>query len=136
MSEADYALARPMRRFVTQATATRWLALPVLLAGTFMIVLDFFIVNVALPAMSGDLHADATAVEWVVAGYGLTLATFLITRGGSATGSDGGGSSSSASRSSRSPRRRVAPRPTRTRSWRRGSCRDSPRRSSAPACWR
>jgi EmrB/QacA subfamily drug resistance transporter len=81
MSEADYALAQPMRRFLTHPGAARWLALPVLLAGTFMIVLDFFIVNVALPAMSGELHASATGVEWVVAGYGLTLAIFLITAG-------------------------------------------------------
>jgi MFS family permease len=81
MSEADYALARPIRSFVTHASWARWLALPVLLAGTFMIVLDFFIVNVALPALSGDLRAGATAVEWVLAGFGLTLATFLITAG-------------------------------------------------------
>jgi EmrB/QacA subfamily drug resistance transporter len=81
MSEADYALTRPTRRFVTHPDAARWLALPILLAGTFMIVLDFFIVNVALPALSGDLRASATAVEWVVAGYGLTLAAFLITAG-------------------------------------------------------
>jgi MFS family permease len=59
----------------------RWLPLRVLLAGTFMIVLDFFIVNVALPSMSTDLHASASAVEWVLAGYGLTLATFLVTAG-------------------------------------------------------
>jgi EmrB/QacA subfamily drug resistance transporter len=56
-------------------------ALPVLMAGTFMIVLDFFIVNVALPAMQADLRASSSAIEWVVAGYGLTFATCLITAG-------------------------------------------------------
>ncbi len=55
--------------------------LPVLLCATFMIVLDFFIVNVALPAMQADLHATASATEWVVAGYGLTFAVLLITAG-------------------------------------------------------
>ena len=30
-------------------------ALPVLMAGTFIVVLDFFIVNVALPSMQADL---------------------------------------------------------------------------------
>jgi EmrB/QacA subfamily drug resistance transporter len=54
-------------------------ALPVLMAGTFMIVLDFFIVNVALPSIQADLGASASAIEWVVAGYALTFATFLIT---------------------------------------------------------
>src|SRR5579884_3815471 len=58
---------------------SRWLPLPVLLAGTFMVVLDFFIVNVALPSIQGHLDASSGAIEWVVAGYGLTNAVFLIT---------------------------------------------------------
>src|ERR1700759_5535625 len=60
-------------------TRSRWLPLPVILAGTFMVVLDFFIVNVALPSIQGHLHASAGAIEWIVAGYGLTNAGFLIT---------------------------------------------------------
>jgi MFS family permease len=44
-----------------------------------MVVLDFFIVNVALPSMQSDLHASASAMQWVVAGYALTSAVFLIT---------------------------------------------------------
>lgn len=50
-----------------------------LLTGTFMVVLDFFIVNVALPSMQHDLHASTGAIEWVVAGFALTSAVFLIT---------------------------------------------------------
>jgi EmrB/QacA subfamily drug resistance transporter len=46
-----------------------------------MIVLDFFIVNVALPSMQSRLHASSSALEWVVAGYGLTFSTLLITAG-------------------------------------------------------
>jgi EmrB/QacA subfamily drug resistance transporter len=60
---------------------SRWAALPVVLAGTFMVVLDFFIVNVAMPSMQSELHASTGAIEWVVAGYGLTFATLLITAG-------------------------------------------------------
>lgn len=59
----------------------QWAALAVVLTGTFMVVLDFFIVNVAMPAMQSDLHAGTGAIEWVIAGYGLTFATFLITAG-------------------------------------------------------
>src|SRR5690242_2694550 len=59
----------------------QWAALAVVLTGTFMVVLDFFIVNVAMPAMQTDLHAGTGAIEWVVAGYGLTFATLLITAG-------------------------------------------------------
>jgi EmrB/QacA subfamily drug resistance transporter len=58
--------------------ASRWLPLPVVLAGTFMIVLDFFIVNVALPSMQSELGASDTAIEWVIAGYALTSAIFVI----------------------------------------------------------
>jgi MFS family permease len=63
------------------ARAAHWLPLTVLMAGTFMIVLDFFVVNVALPAIQRGLGAGTGALEWVVAGYGLTMAVFLVTAG-------------------------------------------------------
>jgi hypothetical protein len=34
--------------------ASRWALLPVVLAATFVVVPDFFIVNVALPSMQSD----------------------------------------------------------------------------------
>ena len=48
------------------------------MCGTFLVVLDFFIVNVALPSMQRDLHASSSGLEWVVAGYGLTFSALLI----------------------------------------------------------
>ncbi len=65
----------------TSHDRTDWAPLPVLLAGAFMVVLDFFIVNVALPSIATELGAGDTSLEWVVAGYGLTFAAFLITAG-------------------------------------------------------
>jgi EmrB/QacA subfamily drug resistance transporter len=65
-------------RRLGRAAPRRWAALPVVLAGTFMVVLDFFVVNVALPSMQHDLHAGSGAIEWIVAGYALTSAVFLI----------------------------------------------------------
>jgi EmrB/QacA subfamily drug resistance transporter len=59
----------------------RWLALPVILAGTFMVTLDFFIVNVAIPSIQLELHTGTAAIEWVVAGYGLAYAALLIIGG-------------------------------------------------------
>jgi EmrB/QacA subfamily drug resistance transporter len=59
----------------------RWLALPVLLAGTFMVVLDFFIVNVAIPSLQHELNADQATIEWIVASYSLTYAAGLIIGG-------------------------------------------------------
>jgi EmrB/QacA subfamily drug resistance transporter len=57
---------------------SRWLPLPVVLAGTFMVVLDYFIVNVALPSIQSQLHASDGALEWVVAGFACTSAVFVI----------------------------------------------------------
>ncbi|CAN7520161.1 MFS transporter [Variovorax sp. LjRoot175] len=58
-----------------------WPTLLLLLSGTFMVVLDFFIVNVALPSIQHDLKASDSAVQLVVAGYGLANAAGLITGG-------------------------------------------------------
>jgi EmrB/QacA subfamily drug resistance transporter len=57
------------------------LALAVLVTGTCLIVLDFFIVNVALPSIQSELHASTAALEWAVAGYALTSAVFLLAAG-------------------------------------------------------
>jgi EmrB/QacA subfamily drug resistance transporter len=51
------------------------------MCATFMIVLDFFIVNVALPSIRAQLNVGSDATEWIVAGYGLTFAVLLITGG-------------------------------------------------------
>jgi EmrB/QacA subfamily drug resistance transporter len=57
------------------------LTLLILLAGTFIAILDFFIVNVALPATQQDLHASSATIQWIVAGYGIALAAGLVTGG-------------------------------------------------------
>jgi EmrB/QacA subfamily drug resistance transporter len=56
-------------------------ALLVLLTGTFVTTLDFFIVNVAIPSIQRDLGAGPAMVQLVVAGFGLALAAGLITGG-------------------------------------------------------
>lgn len=78
MSTID--LLRPPARSRAPALR-RWLALPIILAGTFMVTLDFFIVNVAIPSIQQELHTGTAAIEWVVAGYGLAYAALLITGG-------------------------------------------------------
>jgi EmrB/QacA subfamily drug resistance transporter len=62
----------------TDTTDPGWAPLAVLMGGIFLVVLDFFIVNVALPSMQRDLHASDSGLEWVVAGYGLTFSALLI----------------------------------------------------------
>ncbi len=51
----------------------------VILAATFMQLLDVSIVNVAIPAIQANLDASFGAIELVVAGYQLTFAVTLIT---------------------------------------------------------
>jgi EmrB/QacA subfamily drug resistance transporter len=63
------------------ATETPRGVLPALLTVTFLTALDFFIVNVAMPAIQHDLRAGPAALQWVVAGFGLALAAGLITGG-------------------------------------------------------
>ena len=53
----------------------------VLLIGVFMALLDFFIVNVALPDTQRSLHASAAGIQWIVAGYAVALAGALVTGG-------------------------------------------------------
>ncbi|WP_420992339.1 hypothetical protein ACKI2N_030405 [Cupriavidus sp. 30B13] len=56
--------AHPPRAGAATATGAHGrLALPVMLCGTFMVVMDFFIVNVALPAIQRELHASAGALQ-------------------------------------------------------------------------
>lgn len=50
----------------------------VLLVGTFMAVLDFFIVNVAIPDIQRDLRASDAEIELVVAGYAIAYGSALI----------------------------------------------------------
>jgi EmrB/QacA subfamily drug resistance transporter len=59
----------------------RWFALPVLLTGAFLPILDFNVVNLALPAIRQDLGATSSDVQFVISAYAATYAVFLITGG-------------------------------------------------------
>src|SRR3954468_12871766 len=59
----------------------RWWTLGCVAIGTFMLLLDVTIVNVALPAIQKDLHADFTDLQWVIDAYALTLASLLLVSG-------------------------------------------------------
>jgi len=52
-----------------------------LLLGAALNVIDFFIVNVALPAIDADLQASNATLEMVVAGYGIAFAVLLVLGG-------------------------------------------------------
>ncbi|MFG3116511.1 MFS transporter [Streptomyces sp. NPDC048197] len=67
-----------------QASATAALTplgLLTVLLGAALPMIDFFIVNVALPTIDHDLHAGPAMLEMVVAGYGVAYATLLVLGG-------------------------------------------------------
>ncbi|MET9147319.1 MULTISPECIES: MFS transporter [unclassified Streptomyces] len=57
------------------------LGLFTVLLGAALPLIDFFIVNVALPTMGRDLHAGEAVLELVVAGYGVAYAVLLVLGG-------------------------------------------------------
>src|SRR5262245_7159087 len=59
----------------------KWLPLVAVCIGTFMLLVDVTIVNVALPAMVLDLDASFTSLQWVVDAYALTLAALVLAVG-------------------------------------------------------
>src|SRR5881398_3393802 len=59
----------------------RWLALVLLSAAQFVVVLDASIVNVALPSIQRALHFSASNLQWVVNAYTLTFGGFLLLGG-------------------------------------------------------
>src|SRR3954451_3023519 len=69
-----------MRGLVT-AENKKWWTLAAVSVGLFMIMLDNTVVNVALPSMQRSLHLQLADLEWVVAGYALTFAAFMLTGG-------------------------------------------------------
>jgi EmrB/QacA subfamily drug resistance transporter len=64
-----------------QAAHSKWLTLVAVCLGTFMLLLDITIVNVALPDIQMSLSASFSDLQWVVDAYALTLAAMLLTTG-------------------------------------------------------
>jgi EmrB/QacA subfamily drug resistance transporter len=69
-----------LARFVTPENK-KWWTLAAVSVGLFMIMLDNTVVNVALPSMRRSLHMSLSELEWVVAGYALTFAAFMLIGG-------------------------------------------------------
>jgi EmrB/QacA subfamily drug resistance transporter len=60
---------------------SKWWTLGIVCVGTFMLLLDVTIVNVALPDIQRELDAGFADVQWVVDAYALLLAALLLTAG-------------------------------------------------------
>ena len=56
-------------------------ALAVICLGVFVISVDATIVNVALPTLSRELHADTAQLQWIVDAYTLVMSGLLLSAG-------------------------------------------------------
>jgi MFS family permease len=72
---------RPVEIGPAEAAQLGGPGIAVLLLGAFLPIVDFFIVNVALPTINTTLHASAPSLELVVAGYGTVYAALLVVGG-------------------------------------------------------
>jgi len=70
-----------MRQRLVTAENKQWWTLAAVSVGLFMIMLDNTVVNVALPSIRSSLGMSLSELEWVVAGYALTFAAFMLTGG-------------------------------------------------------
>lgn len=73
--------ARHSPRSMARAGGLHGLGVYVLLAGAFLPIADFFIVNVALPTIAASLNATPAALELVVSVYGVAYAAMLVLGG-------------------------------------------------------
>src|ERR671929_1915577 len=64
-----------------QSDRRRWLALAVVVAAQFMVVLDVAIVNVALPSIRTDLHFSESSLQWVITAYSIFFGGVLLLGG-------------------------------------------------------
>ncbi|MFJ9961513.1 MFS transporter [Streptomyces avermitilis] len=74
-------LTSPTNRSSVAPPVLGGLGLFTVLLGAALPLIDFFIVNVALPTIGRDLHASEAVLELVVAGYGVSYAVLLVLGG-------------------------------------------------------
>src|ERR1051325_8963339 len=63
------------------SSSRRSLVLALVILAQFMVVIDFTIVQVALPSIGREFGVSVNVLQWIVTAYGLTLAGFLMLSG-------------------------------------------------------
>jgi EmrB/QacA subfamily drug resistance transporter len=61
--------------------ARRWITLGIVVMAAFIVALDNSVLNVAIPTILRELDTDLLSLQWVLTGYSLTFATFLVIGG-------------------------------------------------------
>ena len=66
---------------MTATDSRRWWALSALSLSVLVVALDLFVLTLALPTLSSDLHASSGDLQWFVDAYSLVLAAALLPAG-------------------------------------------------------
>ena len=66
---------------MTAQDRRRWWALGALAVSVLAVGLDLTVLNLALPALAGSLHAGTGELQWFIAAYSLVLAAALLPAG-------------------------------------------------------
>jgi EmrB/QacA subfamily drug resistance transporter len=77
----DSPLTNSDRRVRGGGLERRWWTLIAVCGSTFMLLVDVFIVQVALPTIQRQLGGSFTDLQWLIDAYALTLAAFILTCG-------------------------------------------------------
>ena len=81
MSQTSDLPGAPGAAFSAVSSRRAWASIAVLLAGTFMSLLDTTIVNVALPTIRDSIGASEATLSWIISGYALAFGLALIPAG-------------------------------------------------------
>ena len=77
-------LPAALRRCDELGRSRRIVVLLICCSSLFIVGLDVTVVNIALPSIGQDLHADISDLQWTVAAYSVVLASLLMLSGSTA----------------------------------------------------
>ncbi len=80
-SESGSSQSGPSESALADFGGNKWWTLGAVCLGTFMLLLDITVINVALPDIQLALHSSFADLQWVVDAYALTLASLLLPAG-------------------------------------------------------
>jgi MFS transporter, DHA2 family, multidrug resistance protein len=66
---------------MAERSARKWWALVAIAASVLVVGLDLTVLNLALPTISGDLHASTSDLQWILDSYSLVLAAVMLPAG-------------------------------------------------------
>ncbi|MGW3288375.1 MFS transporter [Streptomyces sp. NPDC001002] len=69
---------------VSQGHPQRWLILGVICLAQLTVLLDNTVLNVAIPSLTRELHAETSDIQWMINAYSLVQSGLLLTAGSAA----------------------------------------------------